>query len=203
MPVEVTAVAFGPKSKPGEPLMLATADAGGHVVLWKWRPAGKTPNPQPIANLEIQNSKDHKAHSDRVTALRFLPDGRRLLSASYDKTVAQWDLVHKPGSGSPAAVPSAGVSSMDLTQDGRWLVTSCLDNVIRLWDVEQARIGPQASAARVSPGPRGEPPSPIRNKEHEEEFPMKTWKRRSPSSPRMRLRQIPPERRLGTGAWSN
>ncbi len=140
--VEVTAVAFGRNSKSNGTLTLATADARGHVFLWQWRPESKA-EPAPIANLEIQNSKDHKAHSDRVTALRFLPDGRRLLSASLDTTVAQWDLStnqevdrlrlsHRIGNN------KTGVTSMDLSEDGRWLVTSALDNVIRLWDMRKA-----------------------------------------------------------------
>ena len=139
---QVTAVAFAHKTNADGNLTLATADAEGHIVLWKWSPGSKT-EPARIENLEFKNSKEHKAHNARVVALRFLPDDGRLLSAGHT-IVAQWDLSTYQEVDRLRLSHPKEVRSMALTPNGRWLVTTCFDDkvpgVIRLWNVEDAKI---------------------------------------------------------------
>ncbi len=142
---EVTAVAFANRVNDDGSWTLATADAGGHIVLWNWSPRIKA-EPTRVANLEFKNSKEHKAHNARVVALRFLPDDGRLLSAGH-KTVAQWDLSTNKEVDRLRLLHPKVVRSMDLTADGKWLVTTCFDDklpgLIRLWDLEREQVEPR------------------------------------------------------------
>ena len=68
---------------------------------------------------------------DRVAAARFTPDGSRLLTASDDKNVCQWDvskLATDPESVTPM-IPlllkhSDSVISLDLSADGKRVLTA-------------------------------------------------------------------------------
>ena len=74
---EVSAAAFSPSGDP-----LATGDDRGHIRLWrKTRPAG-----------DWTLAHELRGHSRSITALRFTPDGQRLVSASGDHTCGQWDV---------------------------------------------------------------------------------------------------------------
>ena len=95
-------------------------------------------------------------HTSKIVAAAFLPDGSRLLTASDDKTVCQWDtrsLVEQPATQDLSeeqvrkilplvplrmAHPDS-VVSMDLSVDGTRLITACLDGRLRLWTVADAK----------------------------------------------------------------
>jgi len=95
-------------------------------------------------------------HSRRITAAYFLPGGKRIITASNDNTVAQWDV--SSGDEYPElrmSHPNA-VTSMALSADGSQVLTVCVDRVViskdptsgeeisqavsavTLWDVETA-----------------------------------------------------------------
>jgi WD40 repeat protein/serine/threonine protein kinase len=96
-----------------------------------------------------------KGHTSGITDSCFLPRGNRLLTASHDGTVAQWDVT--TGQELPLALAHANpekrdafdapVTALALSPDGRQVLTLSEDVtgtsqqcVIRLWDVERARL---------------------------------------------------------------
>jgi WD40 repeat protein len=77
-------------------------------------------------------------HNGAISGLAFVGSGSRILSASNDQTVGQWDgrtLAELPGKNlkHPAAVTSVSVVG------GRTL-TCCEDGIARLWEIETAKV---------------------------------------------------------------
>ncbi|MHB8522283.1 MAG: WD40 repeat domain-containing serine/threonine protein kinase [Limisphaerales bacterium] len=75
------------------------------------------------------------SHSNGVTAVGFLPNGKTAFSAGKDNAVRLWDLETKR---QVAVLPHAAkVTGAACSPDGRWLATSTEDrkNPLRLWDL--------------------------------------------------------------------
>ena len=43
--------------------------------------------------MELLSEKTN-AHSDKITSVAFSPDGTKIVSGSYDKTIKVWDMVN-------------------------------------------------------------------------------------------------------------
>jgi WD40 repeat protein len=78
-PTWVTAVTFVGSSR-----RLAAGNYFGQIFLWDLPENPGAPAPPPVRRLD--------GHSNTITALAATPDGRRLLSTSYDHTVRVWNL---------------------------------------------------------------------------------------------------------------
>src|SRR5258706_13850488 len=74
-------------------------------------------------------------HADGIHAVAFLPDGKRLISASHDATLKLWYLeigecLHTfVGRGQP-------VRAVAISSDGRRVASASQDSTARIWDVE-------------------------------------------------------------------
>src|SRR5262249_1828806 len=75
----VTSVAFLGASR-----RLAAANTFGQILIWDLPEQADAPMPAPVRRLD--------GHTNGITALAASPDGRRLYSSSYDRTVRVWDL---------------------------------------------------------------------------------------------------------------
>jgi WD40 repeat protein len=78
-------------------------------------------------------------HTDGVEAVRFAPDGRRLVTAGLDRTVHVWDA----GTGAALAVLTGHGGSVDdlaFSPDGRLLASASQDATVRLWDARTLRL---------------------------------------------------------------
>jgi WD40 repeat protein len=77
-------------------------------------------------------------HTDRVEAVAFSPDGRRVLTGSFDNTARLWD----PATGHVVATfagHTSYVSAVAFSPDGTRVLTGSRDNTARLWDAAAGR----------------------------------------------------------------
>ena len=92
----------------------------GVVSVLSW-PSGKT-----VATFT--------GHDDSVRAVAWL-DNSRLISASMDRTIKQWDLQRKEPAATLAG-HSRSVDALCLLSDGKILVSAGADQSLRVWELE-------------------------------------------------------------------
>ena len=74
--------------------------------------------------------------------MAFSPDGQRIVSGSYDKTLRLWDAKTGAAIGEPLAGHGDKVISVAFSPDSQRIVSGSRDNTLRLWDAKTgAAIG--------------------------------------------------------------
>ncbi|HEY1483975.1 MAG TPA: GAF domain-containing protein [Candidatus Acidoferrum sp.] len=96
--------------------------------------------PAPIVTRSTSTAPPHfvldhtlQGHSGWVTGLAFTPDGRRLVSGSWDQTVKMWDV----STGLPAGMVSNNiqyVQALASSRDGRWIAAENSADSVTIWD---------------------------------------------------------------------
>ena len=78
-----------------------------------------------------------RGHQAAVSSVAFSPDGRRIVSGSFDNTIKLWDAEK----GGEALLTLRGhqetVLSVAFSPDGKRIVSGSEDNTIKLWDAEK------------------------------------------------------------------
>jgi WD40 repeat protein len=77
-------------------------------------------------------------HADRVHSVAFSPDGKTLVSGSFDGTVRLWDVATHQQIGNPLTGHTGHtgpVLSVAFSPDGKTLASGSSDDTVRLWDV--------------------------------------------------------------------
>ncbi|KAJ6597907.1 WD40-repeat-containing domain protein [Mycena sp. CBHHK59/15] len=83
-----------------------------------------------------------EGHSDSVSSVAFSPDGRRIVSGSYDHTIRIWDADTQMQVGEALQGDSGSVLSVAFSPDGRRIVSGSEDHTIRIWDADtQMQVG--------------------------------------------------------------
>ncbi len=79
------------------------------------------------------------AHSDWVRCLSFTPDGAKLVSGSFDKTIKLWQLDTGAVIHTLVDHPK-GVFALAVSPDGKLLASGSWDEMIKLWDLEAGTL---------------------------------------------------------------
>jgi WD40 repeat protein len=81
-----------------------------------------------------------KPHSTAaVNSATFSPDGKRIVTASDDKTLRLWNAQSGKQIGEPLTGHSGAVNSAAFSPDGKYIVTGSSDETVRLWDAETGK----------------------------------------------------------------
>ncbi len=102
-------------------------------------PVVLTPDAVPVSPA-LRNGERLRliGHTDQVTSVAFLPDGRRCVSASHDATVRLWNLA--TGQELRRFVGHEDrVLAVAVSPDGRFALSGGCDGSLRLWDLERGR----------------------------------------------------------------
>jgi WD40 repeat protein len=73
-------------------------------------------------------------HTDAISQIVFSPDGRFILTASWDKTVRIWNAQTGEAVGTPLSGHTAVVHAIAFSLDGTRLATASADRTVKLWD---------------------------------------------------------------------
>lgn len=79
-------------------------------------------------------------HTDLIRHVAYSPDGKRLVSASLDRSLRLWDL---DGAGQPARVlegHTERVVSAQFLPDGQRVVSGSWDRTVRVWDLASGEV---------------------------------------------------------------
>ncbi|QTA82303.1 WD40 repeat-containing protein [Desulfonema limicola] len=127
----IQSLAFSPDGK-----YAATGDIDTTVCIWK------VADGQKIHTLQ--------GHTHYITSVSFSPDGKYILTGSNDKTAQLWNtetgkpIGQKSLVDSPRLVPQLGhsrtITDLDISPDGKQLVTASQDSSACLWDVKTGRL---------------------------------------------------------------
>ncbi len=111
--------------------------AGGDNSLRVWDIA--TPFTQGGAAESWREMKVLKGHADSVEKVLITPDGRRVISASADKTIRIWDLESGEQLFTLRGHQSI-ISIFAILPDGRRLVSGSIEDfAVKIWDIESGR----------------------------------------------------------------
>ncbi|KAF7967836.1 hypothetical protein HWV62_32906 [Athelia sp. TMB] len=81
-----------------------------------------------------------EGHTSVVSAVAFSPDGRRVVSGSWDETVRAWDAETGALIAAPFNGHTASVYSVAFSPDGQWIASGSRDNSVCVWNAETGAL---------------------------------------------------------------
>ncbi|KAJ3507945.1 hypothetical protein NLJ89_g6019 [Agrocybe chaxingu] len=96
--------------------------------------------------LQLTNPCLHalEEHKSIVSSVAFSPDGRRIASSSWDRTICIWDAATGTILKGPFEGHTGPVNSVAFSPDGKCIISGSFDATIRVWDAETGKtvVGP-------------------------------------------------------------
>ncbi len=89
-----------------------------------------------LTGKEIRQFKE--GHAFLVTRALFFPDSRRIVTSAVDNTTRIWDVA--TGTQSASLEHSGTMGAVDLSRDGKLLLTGSDDKSAKVWDAESGRL---------------------------------------------------------------
>lgn len=122
---DVTAVAFSSDNR-----SLIVGDTNGRAWLWKLD----------TADNSWKEAAFLEGHGATITAAAFTASGDRVLTASGDKTVGQWDVATGKERRELALQHDDWVSSLAVSSDGVTALTACSDGTVQVWNINRPAV---------------------------------------------------------------
>ncbi|WP_426531805.1 hypothetical protein [Bradyrhizobium sp. McL0615] len=116
----VTSIAFFPDDS-----RVVAGHERGEVEVWDW-----------IGKPEIERDEFAKAHNGSVVAIAFSPNGDSALTASYDGTMALWDVDRASRTLKPPSVSrphTNKVTAAKFSPNGDLILTASADGTVKVW----------------------------------------------------------------------
>ena len=88
-----------------------------------------------------------KGHTSNVNSANFSPDGKKIVTASWDTTVRVWDI--KGNQIAEFNGHTSYINSAYFSPDGKEIVTASLDKTARIWDSKDDQIPERQSNNNV------------------------------------------------------
>ncbi|KDN40401.1 hypothetical protein RSAG8_08164, partial [Rhizoctonia solani AG-8 WAC10335] len=117
-------VAFSPDAKL---IISGYGNPGTTVQLWDMQRRQRASDP-------------FKGHTSTVCSVGFSPNGTRVVSASFDKSIRVWDVERSATVVGPIKGHARAVHSAAFSPDGSQIVSCSEDHTLRLWDTRSGRM---------------------------------------------------------------
>jgi WD40 repeat protein len=76
-----------------------------------------------VSKMTLEPMMTLEGHKDNVQSMCYFPDGKRMISGSYDKTTRQWDMQTGKEIKNARNVCGRDVRVVAVSMDGRWVIT--------------------------------------------------------------------------------
>src|ERR1700716_2600415 len=87
------------------------------------------------ARLSLALERTLTGHTGMLNSVAVTPDGTRIVSGSWDRTIRVWDLATGAPLGEALTGHTHRVSSVAVTPDGTRIVSGSYDGTVRVWDL--------------------------------------------------------------------